>query len=215
MSTQQVVAKQPASDVVAKIDKWNDEHFKLARETLKKLGPAPYPRTKEFDQNLAGIKKLPIEDRAAKYTDELLPLQSLGQKLLADKSLESDAKKPIALDIKAAKEKINAELSADALEIKNKTATPVQPSTSGPTGGPTGGPHRRPDHGSKSSADPPAVRRAAQLADQPQDPSGRRPRETPLSRTCSRTASSRPTCFTCPTPCRPRSSKACACSTTM
>jgi hypothetical protein len=143
MSTQQIAEPKPASDVVAKIDKWNDEHFKLVRAALKNLGPAPYPRAKEFDQNLAGIKKLPVEDRAAKYTDELVALQSLGQKLLADKGLESDAKKPIALDIKAAKEKINAELSADALEIKSKTATPVQPSTGGSTGGPARGPTAR------------------------------------------------------------------------
>ena len=55
----------------------------------------------------------------AKYQLELTALQGLGQKLIDDKSRNDEAKKPLAADIKLAKEKINSELSADVVEIKN------------------------------------------------------------------------------------------------
>ena len=127
-----------------KLDEWNEKFFKIDRrmarkiqfETKKQLekvgartpelpstplpkGPAPYPSTKDFDGNIAIIKKLPVEERAGEYHEELVTLQNLGQNLIADKNLDSEKKKLIAAEIKAAKEKINAELAADVIEIKN------------------------------------------------------------------------------------------------
>ena len=81
--------------------------------------PAPFPGANEFNHNISEIKKLPVEERAAKYQLELTALQGLGQKLIDDKSRNDEAKKPLAADIKLAKEKINSELSADVVEIKN------------------------------------------------------------------------------------------------
>jgi hypothetical protein len=143
MSTKRPTVPQPKVDT-QKIDDWNDQYFKLDRRMARKMrfevdqqekrgvkgmpdvpstppptGPAPYPRTKEFNENIAGIKQLPVEERAPKYNEELVTLQELGQRLLADNSVVGDAKKPIAADIKTAKEKIASELDSDKVEIKN------------------------------------------------------------------------------------------------
>ena len=86
-------------------------------------GPAPYPSAADFNQNIAGIKSLAVEERAPKYNDELATLQNIGQLLVADKNLDNEAKKPIAAAIKTAKETIQAELAADANAIKLLKAT--------------------------------------------------------------------------------------------
>jgi len=141
MSTKQQVEKKPSVET-QQIDDYA-KLFKLDRRMIRKLEhankkfasvedhqqkqpeltppniPAPYPGANEFNHNIDEIKKLPVEERAAKYQKELTALQNLGQQLIGDTNLDGEAKKPIAADIKLAKEKINSELSADVIEIKN------------------------------------------------------------------------------------------------
>jgi hypothetical protein len=141
MSTKQKVEPKPNVDT-QQIDDYA-KLFKLDRRMVRKLEhankkfasvednqqkqpelkaptmPAPYPRANEFNKNIADIKNSPVEERAAKYHIELTSLQNLGQQLISDTNIDNEAKKPIANDIKLAKEKINSELSADVVEIKN------------------------------------------------------------------------------------------------
>ena len=141
MSTKQPVEEKPSGEI-QQIDDYA-KLFKLDRRMIRKLEHAnkkfasvednqkkqpeltppnivaPYPGANEFNHNIDEIKKEPVEERAAKYHKELTALQNLGQKLLSDTNVDNEAKKPIANDIKLAKEKINLELSADVVEIKN------------------------------------------------------------------------------------------------
>jgi hypothetical protein len=141
MSTEQKQPPKTKSVDTTTIDNWNLQFFKLNRRMARKIDfeedkfaqkqppqrpegpmpdmPAPYPGKKEIDSNISKVKALPVEERKAKWEFELKSLDELGKKLLTDKAYNNDTKKPIALEFKNGRERIQAEIANDVNEIKN------------------------------------------------------------------------------------------------
>ncbi len=162
MSTEQKQPPKTKSVDTTTIDNWNSKFFQLDRRMARKikfeedkqkqppqktqpqpdttLPKAPFPGKKEIDANISEVKKLPVEERKAKWEEEIKALDILGQKLLNDKTRSNDDKKPLALELKNGRERIQAEMANDVNDIKNlkiqrkKTVTdqldPIKPSMS-------------------------------------------------------------------------------------